>query len=137
MIETAAGEPKTGGDVFHLQVWKLFQHLLGRASAGHQVKNIDDADPHPADTWPPPALQGVYGNSISQISHEFVPERSLDRSAPSPDSAKHAPRRRSPSRQHGLASRDGFPSSPGHTLILPRRHVGSFFDLNPDERDDG
>ena len=30
--------------------------------------------------------------------------------------------------------RDGFPVSPGHTLIIPRRHVGSFFDLTGEER---
>lgn len=26
-----------------------------------------------------------------------------------------------------LVIRDGFPISPGHTLIIPKRHVGSFF----------
>lgn len=31
--------------------------------------------------------------------------------------------------------RDGFPLSPGHTLILPRRHIGSFFEVEPEERD--
>ena len=30
--------------------------------------------------------------------------------------------------------RDAFPVSPGHTLIIPRRHVRSFFDLTGDER---
>jgi diadenosine tetraphosphate (Ap4A) HIT family hydrolase len=30
--------------------------------------------------------------------------------------------------------RDGFPVSPGHTLIIPRRHIGSFFDLAGEER---
>jgi diadenosine tetraphosphate (Ap4A) HIT family hydrolase len=30
---------------------------------------------------------------------------------------------------------DAFPVSRGHTLVLPRRHVGSFFDLEPAERD--
>jgi diadenosine tetraphosphate (Ap4A) HIT family hydrolase len=30
--------------------------------------------------------------------------------------------------------RDGFPVSPGHTLVIPRRHVGSFFDLTSNER---
>jgi diadenosine tetraphosphate (Ap4A) HIT family hydrolase len=35
----------------------------------------------------------------------------------------------------GIAIRDGFPVSPGHTLIIPRRHVGSYFDLSNDERD--
>ena len=35
----------------------------------------------------------------------------------------------------GLVFRDTFPISPGHTLVIPRRHVGSFFDLRADERD--
>ena len=30
--------------------------------------------------------------------------------------------------------RDGYPVSPGHTLIIPRRHVGSFFEISEDER---
>ena len=30
--------------------------------------------------------------------------------------------------------RDGFPVSPGHTLVIPRRHVGSFFEITPDEQ---
>ena len=30
--------------------------------------------------------------------------------------------------------RDGFPIAEGHTLILPRRHIGSFFDVMQDER---
>ena len=34
----------------------------------------------------------------------------------------------------GLVFRDGFPVSPGHTLIIPRRHVGSFFLLDREER---
>ncbi|EKD97976.1 MAG: hypothetical protein ACD_23C00645G0003 [uncultured bacterium] len=34
----------------------------------------------------------------------------------------------------GWVIRDGFPVSPGHTLILPRRHVGSMFDLTDAER---
>lgn len=34
-----------------------------------------------------------------------------------------------------LVIRDAFPVSPGHTLIIPRRHVGSFFETTEDERD--
>jgi diadenosine tetraphosphate (Ap4A) HIT family hydrolase len=34
-----------------------------------------------------------------------------------------------------FAYRDGHPVSPGHTLIIPRRHVGSWFELTGDERD--
>ena len=37
---------------------------------------------------------------------------------------------------HGVIIRDGFPISPGHTLIIPRRHVDSFFNLTADERVD-
>jgi diadenosine tetraphosphate (Ap4A) HIT family hydrolase len=37
--------------------------------------------------------------------------------------------------QHELAfsARDTYPASPGHTLIIPRRHVASFFDLTQEE----
>lgn len=31
---------------------------------------------------------------------------------------------------------DKYPVSPGHALIIPRRHVGSFFETTPDERAD-
>ena len=31
---------------------------------------------------------------------------------------------------------DGFPVSPGHSLIIPKRHVGSFFDVSSNERMD-
>ncbi|HRP25537.1 HIT family protein [Thauera sp.] len=33
-----------------------------------------------------------------------------------------------------LVIRDAFPVSPGHTLVIPRRHIGSFFDLSDAER---
>lgn len=33
-----------------------------------------------------------------------------------------------------MVIRDGFPVSPGHTLVIPRRHVSSFFDITADER---
>ncbi|QLI80856.1 HIT family protein [Chitinibacter fontanus] len=38
--------------------------------------------------------------------------------------------------ESGFVIRDGFPVSPGHTLIIPHRHIGSFFELNQQERDD-
>jgi diadenosine tetraphosphate (Ap4A) HIT family hydrolase len=34
----------------------------------------------------------------------------------------------------GWVVRDAYPVSPGHTLVIPRRHMGSFFELSPDER---
>jgi len=36
----------------------------------------------------------------------------------------------------GLVVRDGFPISPGHSLIISKRHIGSFFDLTEKERSD-
>ena len=34
-----------------------------------------------------------------------------------------------------IALRDAYPVSPGHTLVIPVRHVASFFDATPPERD--
>lgn len=35
---------------------------------------------------------------------------------------------------HAIWIYDGFPVSPGHSLIIPRRHVGSFFEVSTEER---
>ncbi len=34
-----------------------------------------------------------------------------------------------------VAVRDAYPVTPGHTLVIPRRHVASFFDATPLERE--
>lgn len=34
-----------------------------------------------------------------------------------------------------VAFYDGFPVSPGHALIIPKRHVASYFDLTNQERE--
>jgi len=34
-----------------------------------------------------------------------------------------------------MVIQDGFPISPGHTLVIPTQHIGSFFDLGHEERD--
>jgi len=36
--------------------------------------------------------------------------------------------------EYGGVLRDLYPVSRGHTLVIPWRHVGSFFDLTPEER---
>ena len=36
--------------------------------------------------------------------------------------------------EFAVVIRDSFPVSPGHTLIIPKRHVVSFFDITSDER---
>ncbi len=35
-----------------------------------------------------------------------------------------------------LVFRDAYPISPGHTLVIPKRHVKSLFELGGDERED-
>ena len=37
---------------------------------------------------------------------------------------------------HGVIIRDGYPITSGHTLVIPRRHVDSFFNLTAEERVD-
>jgi diadenosine tetraphosphate (Ap4A) HIT family hydrolase len=37
---------------------------------------------------------------------------------------------------HAVAFPDGYPLSEGHTLVVPRRHVSSVYDLAPDEQAD-
>lgn len=36
--------------------------------------------------------------------------------------------------RHVLALWDGYPVSPGHALIIPKRHIASWFEATPDER---
>lgn len=35
---------------------------------------------------------------------------------------------------HAIAIADGFPISPGHTLIIPKRHIASFFEATREEQ---
>jgi diadenosine tetraphosphate (Ap4A) HIT family hydrolase len=37
---------------------------------------------------------------------------------------------------HAVAIRDGYPVSPGHTLIIPKRHIASFFETTAEEKQD-
>lgn len=37
---------------------------------------------------------------------------------------------------HALAFADAFPISPGHSLVVPRRHVVTIFELNEEEYSD-
>ncbi len=38
------------------------------------------------------------------------------------------------SNEFGLTIRDGFPVSPGHTLVIPKRHISSWFEITSDEQ---
>lgn len=36
--------------------------------------------------------------------------------------------------EHAICIRDAYPVSPGHSLVIPKRHIGSFFETNDPER---
>ncbi len=38
--------------------------------------------------------------------------------------------------EHCYVIHDGFPVTPGHTLVIPTRHVGSWFETTEEERRD-
>ncbi len=38
--------------------------------------------------------------------------------------------------EHAVSIVDGYPVSPGHTLVMPKRHLGSFFETTEPERRD-
>jgi diadenosine tetraphosphate (Ap4A) HIT family hydrolase len=46
-----------------------------------------------------------------------------------------SPRRIEIENGHAFAIRDAFPISPGHTLVIPRRHIRSWFEATSMERD--
>ena len=45
-----------------------------------------------------------------------------------------APERIIAQNEHAFAIRDAFPVSPGHTLIISRRHIASFFETTQAEK---
>jgi len=36
--------------------------------------------------------------------------------------------------EHAVLIRDAYPVSPGHSLVIPKRHLGSWFEASPQER---
>jgi len=38
------------------------------------------------------------------------------------------------SNEFGVTIRDGYPISPGHTLVVPKRHIGSWFEIDAEEQ---
>lgn len=36
--------------------------------------------------------------------------------------------------EHALLIRDAYPVSPGHSLVIPKRHIGSWFESSAEER---
>ena len=45
-----------------------------------------------------------------------------------------APERIIDSNAFGVTIRDGFPISPGHTLVIPKKHIGSWFAIGIEEQ---
>jgi len=55
-------------------------------------------------------------------------------SCPFCDILKHGSREILWQDELSFAIRDAFPISPGHTLVIPKRHIASFWDCTPEEK---
>ena len=67
------------------------------------------------------------------LSRRRVPAGKWRLSAPCPFCSMDAARIRD-ANALAICTRDAYPVSPGHTLVMPRRHVGSFFGATSAER---
>ena len=54
-------------DVFRLEIGEVSEYLLLCRSSGQHVQNVLDANPHPADAWPPAALIRIKGDALKLV----------------------------------------------------------------------
>jgi diadenosine tetraphosphate (Ap4A) HIT family hydrolase len=73
----------------------------------------------------------VLGYSSKQYSTQYCLDQTVTKPCPF---CTLPPDRIIESNDTGVVIADGYPISPGHTLVIPRRHVGSFFDIDSAER---
>ena len=76
--------------------------------------------------------RGSWGELFSAVGlNLLINNLSMDKSCPF---CALPPERIIDANELALVIRDGFPVSKGHTLIIPKQHVGSWFDTSADER---
>ena len=81
-----------------------------------------------------PCNSGAFGGPRLESLLPRTPRTLVARPAPSASLPRRP--RRSFESELAVVIRDGFPVSPGHTLIIPKRHVASFFEITDAERTD-
>ena len=64
MVDAAPGIREARLEVVRLQVGHLVENLGRVETGGEKIKNVADANPHPANTRTPPALLWVDGDSV-------------------------------------------------------------------------
>ena len=79
MVETAAGEPKAGRNIFHFKIRLLFEGLLLGKPCSEKIQDLDHSNPHPANARASPALRSLDRNALDKFSHDT---NLLNRSAP-------------------------------------------------------
>jgi len=87
VIESAAGELQTGGNIFCFKDRQFFKDLLLRETGGQQIEYIDDSNPHPTDTGTPTTLLRVDRDAFDKFGHAgcFPDRNHLGYSAEQPD----------------------------------------------------
>jgi len=66
MVQLATGVLQAGLDVLRFQIRQLGQHLLGSQPIGQKVKDINQADAHPANAGAPATLLRVNGDAVHE-----------------------------------------------------------------------
>jgi len=87
--------------------------------------------------WPPSGTAGRREGAIWFPGVELTPDHGPDEAStqPCPFCALQPDQILAVS-EHAVAIRDAYPSTDSHALILPRRHIAAFFDLDAAERQD-
>ncbi len=67
MIETAAREPKAGGNVVELKIGQFLDDLLWRKSRREKVEDVAHPNPHAPHARAPSALLRVAGDAVQKI----------------------------------------------------------------------
>src|SRR5690349_13621797 len=92
-------------------------------------------------TWPSCGLSRACGGNLAPMTgnRSQSPAGRASTATMSESRATDCPFCRMPaerildSNAHALAVADAFPVSPGHSLVIPRRHADSFFELTAAE----
>jgi hypothetical protein len=69
MIDLTTGKSQTGLDVRRLKIRQFVNDLFGAEAVRKKIKDIANANPHPADARASAALLRINRNPIGQSSH--------------------------------------------------------------------
>jgi diadenosine tetraphosphate (Ap4A) HIT family hydrolase len=117
IFEKAAAE--TGASVFAYATSHVVFFLIARPE---HVDHFHEANTKLAQTWHSQILVSTVETWQALSTQSTCPFCDLDKSRIILDN------------DHAIAFHDGFPISPGHSLIVPKRHISSYFEATKEEQ---